>query len=165
MYISLEIIEFSSLIWYNALDKLYSLLRELTYITSKHISLINERGIFMFRKGALPISVLSALCSALFSWWVKSFAQDITVVYVAIFLAYWAFFLLAFGAIYDIAHKVKIKANKYLLGVGISAIIAFTAFFKLVDTFNIYLCIVFVTALGCTIVLGNIGAQYEKEQS
>lgn len=121
----------------------------------------------MFRKGALLITVLAAVFSALFSWLVdiSNFADNSTMISLVCFMMYFLSFIALFGSIYDIFHKVKIKANKYLLGSSISGIIAYTVFFKMVSNFNIYLDFVFVFALGCAIVLGNIGSQYEGNNS
>ena len=121
----------------------------------------------MFRKGALLITVLAAVFSALFSWLVdiSNFVDNATVISIACFTLYLILFMAFFGSIYDIFHKVKIKANKYLLGASISGIIAYTVFFKLFINYNEYLYFVFVIAFVCAIVLGNIGSQYERNNS
>lgn len=114
----------------------------------------------MFRKGALSIVVLSAICSALFSWWVNDF---FTVFVNIAFLPYFVIFVSFWGAIYDIVHKVNIKANRYLLGGSINGIIAFTSFFKIPKC--AYLAFVFVVSLACGIFLSSRSAYYEKNSS
>jgi len=118
----------------------------------------------MFRKGALPIAVLSAICSALFYWWIDNTFKETTGVAIIIFLIYFTQFMVIFGAIYDIAHKIKIKSNKYLLGCGICGLVLFTAFFKGFEYSSTFLAFVCVAALVCLIILGNIGIQYEKKK-
>ena len=118
----------------------------------------------MFRKGALLITVLSAIFSALFSWLVDihNFGNNSTMISIVCLMMYFILFMAFFGSIYDIFHKVKIKANKYLLGASISGIIAYTALIRLTTNFNMFLDFVFVIALVCAILLGNKGSQYER---
>lgn len=118
----------------------------------------------MFRKGALLIAVLSVICSALFSWLVKGIFED-TVIVIAVFAVYFIIFSAAIGAIYDIVHKSKIKANKYLLGGSISAIIAFTSFFKALQYSSLCLGFVFMIAFMAFIILTNISASYERNDT
>lgn len=118
----------------------------------------------MFRKGALPIAVLSAICSALFCWWINNAFKEMIGVAIIIFLIYFTCFLVTFGAIYDISHKIKIKYNKYLLGCGICGVVLFTAFFKGFEYSSIFLGFVCVASLITLIILGNIAIQYEKKK-
>lgn len=119
----------------------------------------------MFRKGALPIAVLSAICSTFFYWWIGDFLKKTPAEAFVIFLVYFVQFAVIIGSIYDIAHKIKTKSNKCLLGCGICGVIAFTTLFKGFEYSSIYLAFVFLAALVCLIILGNIGAQYEKNDA
>jgi len=118
----------------------------------------------MFRKRILPIVVLSAFCSALFSWWVDDFfTVFVNNSYNIAFLPYFVLFTTFWSAIDDIVHKDNIKANKYLLGGSISGIIALTSFFK---TFKYgYLAFVFAASLASAIILSGLSAKYEKNSS
>lgn len=123
----------------------------------------------MFRKGSLPIVVLSAICSALFSWWVSSIFKNMSnisqyAVAAIISMMYFVIFAVIWASIYDLVHKVKIKANKYSLGCGISSVIAFTTAFKSFEHSNKLLGLIFVVSLVCVVILGNIASEYEEEE-
>lgn len=122
----------------------------------------------MFRKGAFPIAVLTAICSTLFYWWTDNAFDDvfkeIPIAAVVLFMAYFSQFMLIFGAIYDIIHKVKIKYNKNLLKSGICGVILFTALFKGFEYSNIFLAYVFVATLVCLLIFTNIGIKLQKEE-
>lgn len=118
----------------------------------------------MFRKGALPIAVLSAICSILFYWWIDNIFKEMIGVAIIILLIYFTQFMVIFGAIYDIVHKIKIKSNKYLLGCGICGLVLFTAFFKGYEYSSKFLAFVCVASLVCLIFLGNIGIKHEKKK-
>ena len=115
----------------------------------------------MSRKAALLIIVLSSIgCSALFSYWVIfNFNARTTIV---VFIAYFFYFFLAFMSIYGIMHKIK--ANKYMLGSDISAIVAFTCLLKALQYQNIFLGIVLIISLVCCIVLTSLSAKHERNQ-
>lgn len=116
----------------------------------------------MFRDGLLPIAVLSAIFSALFTWLVNSLCENATILIFASFMVYFGVFVALFGAAYDIAHKVKVKSNKYLLSCCISAIIAWTALLLGFTYSNIYLGLVYCIAFGGLIFFGALAADYEK---
>lgn len=117
----------------------------------------------MFRKGALPIIVLSAICSALFYRWIGDFFKEIPACAIVVFMAYFISFMVIIGSIYDIIHKIKIKYNKFMLGFGICGVILFTALFKGFEYSSVFLAFVFLAALVCLIFLANIAINYEKE--
>ena len=119
----------------------------------------------MFRKGALPIVVLSAICAALFYWWIGHAFKEMIAIPVIIFLTYFIQFVVIIGSIYDIIHKVKIKYNKNLLKMGICGVILFTALFKGFEYSSIFLAFIFITALVFLIIFANIGIQYEKSNA
>ena len=119
----------------------------------------------MFRKGAFIIAVLSLICTALYSYVVYLVLNDITVLpFSVLFLQ---LFLAIVDSIYDIIHKVNVKAHMYMLGSGISGLISFTAFLAgLVSTTSrIYPAVIFPVALLGFIVFACIASKYEKQGS
>lgn len=119
----------------------------------------------MFRKDALPIAILSAICAALFYSWIGDVFKETPAITIIVFMVYFIQFTAIISAIYDIKHKIKVKANKNMLGCGICGVILFTSFFKGFEYSSIFLAFVFVVALVCLVILGNIGAQYGKNDT
>lgn len=119
----------------------------------------------MFRKGALLISVLALICTALFSFCIYMILDDITVLpFSVMFLQ---LFLVIVESIYDIIHKVNVKCCKYLIAGCISGLVSFTAFLTGLVSPNpsIYPKVIFPIALLGFILLVCIASKYEEKDS
>lgn len=124
----------------------------------------------MFRKGAPMSLLLSAVCSAIFTYriWIKAPLKNIvtTIIMLVPFLGYLLCFTVVFLAIYDIIHKINVKYSGCLLGGSISAIIALTLTIHNSLTYSsIYLAIISCIALISFGIFMSIALRHEKDDS
>ena len=80
----------------------------------------------MGQKWKILIAVKSAFGSALYSYLIYSMIKNETAIY--LFFAYFMLFCLAFTSVYGIMFKHNIQYSKYMLGIGMSSIIAISYF-------------------------------------